>query len=160
MTRRGPGGPRNGKRDRRKQSAERGVIVYGRAGIAGALAMCVLAACSSTTSPEAHAIEGYWTWVRAFGGIAGMEITPQTTGYTMAVEFTGGQARVLRNDTLFAETEVEIRNADAGGQRGTVVYRDPVLGWPEQEFQIGVGDTLTLVDGCCDGFAYTFARRP
>ena len=160
MTSTGPWTRDTGEGNRRKLFAAGGVVVYARMGLGVLLAMCLLPACSSTTAPVAHAIEGHWTWIRAFGGIAGMEMTPQTAGYTMAIEFQGERARVLRNDTLFSETTVEIRDADASGRRGTVLYRDPVLGWPEQEFRLDVADTLTLTDGCCDGFVYTFARRP
>ncbi len=49
---------------------------------------------------------------------------------------------------------------DASGVVGTVTYGEPVFGWPAQDFTLVTGDTLTLADGCCDGFVYTFWRTP
>ena len=116
-----------------------------------------LGGCSSPTDPAARAVEGRWEWVRAVGGIAGAERTPATEGYSMTMEFGSNWARVFRDDTLFAETAVEIRSEDASGQTGTVAYQDPILGWPEQSYRVEA-DSLTLADGCCDGFVYTFRR--
>ena len=128
--------------------------------IGAALSVVLLVGgCSQSTAPELDLLDGRWLWVDATGGIAGMTITPASVGYTMTVEYSsqpGGPAlfRVLRDGQLFSETTVE----RFGELKGTLRYRDPVLGWPEQEFELRGADTLLLVDGCCDGFAYRFER--
>ncbi len=123
--------------------------------IAGVAALCI--GCSSSTAPDGSGLEGYWDWVSAFGGIAGTEISPTTVGYTMAVEFAGDRVIVFRDGAVHRQTTMEVRT-DAAGVTGTLVYADEVFGWPEHTFELRDGNTLMLVDPCCDGFAYTFAR--
>ena len=125
-----------------------------------AFGVFAMTACSQSTEPGADPLDGSWEWIDASGGIAGTTRTPATEGYTMSVDHraNGGTARflVFRNDSLFAETTVR-RSASSSADQGTLVYGDPVLGWPEQEFEIRA-DTLVLRDGCCDGFTYRFHR--
>ncbi len=127
-----------------------------RALIAGTAAFLI--GCSSSTGPEGSGLEGYWDWVRSFGGIAGTEVTPASAGYTMAIELAGDQMIVYRDGAVRSRTTIEVRT-DAAGLTGTIAYADPVFGWPEQTFELQDRNTLLLADGCCDGFVYTFVRR-
>ena len=130
--------------------------------VAAVVMLSLAAGCSQSTNPDLDSLDGRWSWVSATGGIAGTTITPSSVGYTMTIEYdsqgVGVPARfvVLRNGQLFAETTVE-RSGLPNAASGTLRYRDPVLGWPEQEFQL-TSDTLFLADGCCDGFSYRFKR--
>lgn len=116
--------------------------------------------CSQATEAGADPLDGRWEWIDASGGIAGTTRTPVSEGYTMSIVHraagTTARFQVFRNDSLFAETTVR-RSEASSGTRGTLVYGDPVLGWPEQDFEIRT-DTLVLRDGCCDGFTYRFFR--
>ncbi len=132
-------------------------------GLRHAIVLTAIVGCAQPTTPEVDPLDGQWSWVDATGGIAGTTRTPATVGYTMAVEYrsqssTPAQFRVFRDGQLFAETTVR-RSTASSVSSGTLVYRDPVLGWPEQLFELIAGDTLVLTDGCCDGFTYRFVRE-
>lgn len=122
----------------------------------------VAGGCLHSTAPTFDALDGRWTWIDATGGIAGTTITPATAGYTMTVEISGlssttPRMRVLRNGQFFAETVVE-RAQGSSTEVGTLVYRDPIMGFDQQEYTLTGTDRLVLQDGCCDGFTYRFER--
>ena len=128
-----------------------------------AMAAAWMMACSGNpTAVEIDRLEGSWAWESASGGIAGRTVTPATQGYTMEVRFlAGGKAELYRNDTLTTSANFRL---DLGEKGGSFVGRDVVRfdqsllgGWEEMGVEL-TGSSLLLVDGCCDGYAYSFHR--
>jgi hypothetical protein len=130
-----------------------------------ALAFALLiAACSSApTALVPDRLEGRWAWTSATGGIAGWTITPATEGYTMEVRFLGtGTAQLYRDGVLTRTTDFEIGIGREGGSfpgREVIRFEEPLFGgWEEMLLELPEPDRLLLADGCCDGYAYDFAR--
>ena len=117
-------------------------------------------ACDSATDPSPQeGIYGTWTWVESTGGIAGVTLTPASTGDSMTLRFTvSEEAELFRNGspvrtvsfvtTLGAEGAFEIR------------YDEPLLGFESQMATLPSALDLVLTDPCCDGFVYRWVRAP
>jgi hypothetical protein len=121
--------------------------------------------CSSGFSgPELEGIYGTWDWIRAVGGIAGREITPESEGYTMTVRFLDDNVAELERDgQLQVRTRfVLLLGEGFGGEVAPdlIRYDSPLLGWEEQSIGLDGADRLILIDDCCDGFTYEFMRVP
>jgi hypothetical protein len=134
---------------------------------AWALALLSLVAVSGCASdPTAlfpERLAGRWEWRSATGGIAGRTITPATEGYTMEVRFlAGSEAQVYRNGALTRTTSFGIGIGREDGSfpgQEVVRFAEPLFGgWEEMRVELPEPDRLVLADGCCDGFAYDFAR--
>lgn len=117
--------------------------------------------CGLSTGPSSEVgVIGTWTWLESTGGIAGVTLTPASTGESMALRFTlDGQAQLFRNGSLermvgFATTP--------GREEGAleVSYDAPLMGFEVQTATFPSGDELVLTDPCCDGFAYRYLRAP
>ena len=133
----------------------------GRAALALAL---LLGACSSDpTALSPERLEGRWAWTSATGGIAGWTITPASEGYTMEVRFlAGGQVQLYRNGALTRSTGFTVGIGREDGSfpgRQVIRFGEPLFGgWEEMALELPEPDRLVLADGCCDGYAYDFAR--
>lgn len=53
-------------------------------------------------------ITGKWTWVKSVGGIAGMTLTPQSTGNHFRDEYAGTNYKRFKNDTLITQSSFSI----------------------------------------------------
>jgi len=101
---------------------------------------------------------GSWVWIESSGGIAGVTLTPASTGETMAIDFTaGGEARLSRNGTI--ERTVDF-DTSPGAEKGSLVvsYGEPLWGFDTQTATFPDSATLVLTDPCCDGFTYRYVR--
>jgi hypothetical protein len=135
-------------------------MTRGWRGVALGLALASGACASSSTGVEEGELEGRWEWRSASGGIAGRTITPASEGYTMELRFDDDEVGLYRGGALQRTAEYRLTIGREGSFPGQTVIRfDPaLLGWEEMSVDLSDDDTLLLVDGCCDGYAYTFAR--
>ena len=100
-----------------------------------------------------------WSWLNSSGGIAGVYLTPESTGYTQRLEFwQDSTARMYRGDTLWwIDTfTVEIRKWIADNTAvPMLVYKHGHS--VDQYFNISQnGDTLYLYDNVVDGFSHEY----
>lgn len=142
-----PGSPRSSRLIRVLEATLAAALVSGAA----------LACSSSPTIPEARALVGRWEWVRATGGIAGVELTPESEGYTVELRFSAtGTVEHLRNGAVQLRTSYRVLPATDSGEHPRVVYDAPVLGAEEQSIvEVGNG-RLILLDPCCDRYRWEF----
>lgn len=120
-------------------------------------------ASSAPTGVDEERIVGRWSWVESFGGIAGMHLTPASTGVEREIHFlSDGRAQLWENGERVRTTGWETGVGAADGLLpGQDVVRWEVSllgGWEEQAVAFPAPDTLRLTDPCCDGFEWTFAR--
>lgn len=132
-----------------------------------ALTVFAVAACGSdpVAADDDQFLEslfGSWTWIKATGGLAGRELTPETEGFTRTLVITApNRIEVLRNGEPEVATtfRFEPETADAPiVSSGRLLYETPLLGFPEQSVLITIEGVLVLTDPCCDGFAYEWAE--
>ena len=125
-------------------------------------AVALVAACGgSPTSVDVGQIEGRWEWRSASGGIAGRTITPQTEGYTMELRVADDEVALYRNGALQTTARYRLELGRAGGSfagKDVVHFTPPLFGWEEMGLQLSGAGELVLVDGCCDGYAYSWVR--
>jgi hypothetical protein len=108
-------------------------------------------------------ILGTWSWVDAFGGIAGTHITPASTGVQREIRFLdGGYAELWENGQLVRTATYEFGVGDpeeSFAGREIVRWNVTLLGgWEEQAVAFPQPATLILTDPCCDGYEWTFVR--
>ena len=103
---------------------------------------------------------GRWRWVRAFGGIAAMERTPQTAGYTQTnIYGTDGIFEMLRDSVLQVRTPYTVRMEKSPPfPAGPVIYYADRAMIPQLISSV-TGDSLKLIDLCMDCYEWTFARE-
>lgn len=124
-------------------------------------ASCVVWACGLSTVPTIEEpIIGAWEWVESTGGIAGMTLTPASTGETRSVRFSASGVARLYVDGL--ETRAVGFAVRQGGERGSleILYDEPLMGFESQTATFPSVDVLVLTDPCCDGFVSRFTRAP
>ena len=122
------------------------------------LAGLVLAAACST-DPEENPLVGAWSWVESTGGIAGVTLTPASTGQTMSLRFEAdGMVELFRDGASAGTTTYTVEQGAGDGTIWTVTWASPLLGFETQTAHAPDADTLVLADGCCDGFTYTWTR--
>jgi len=114
----------------------------------------------STILPAEGPLVGEWSWVEATGGIAGVTITPASTGQTIVLRFDDERVELVRNDEL--ERTVEYRAVTKPDGSGLeLTYDGPLLtGFESQTASLPEEDVLILTDPCCDGYEYRFERVP
>ena len=102
-------------------------------------------------------LDGSWTWVESSGGITGGTFTPASTGETMTLRFLGADSIELsRNGVPAGATTYQLLLQD-DGDTTFIEYAQSLFGFTSQQLFVGE-EELILLDGCCDGFAYTFER--
>lgn len=110
-----------------------------------------------TTSTTNDRLSGEWMWVESVGGIAGMTLTPESTGETMTLRFRHGDSiDLVRDGSLQRSVGYETTRDDSDGE--FLLTTDPPLFSFESQTAAVRVDTLILVDPCCDGFIYRFVR--
>lgn len=128
------------------------------AGAASVLTGLMMLGCGTVTGPDLDArIAGQWEWVESTGGIAGMTLTPASTGETRELRFDRERVESYRNDTLVVSQRYTMALV-AGTQRWRIDYLDAGSAFDSQMAEL-LGDTLVLTDPCCDGFISRY-RRP
>lgn len=114
--------------------------------------------CGDSLAEAEQELVGSWNWVESSGGIAGITMTPESTGGTMMLRFRAeGVVELLRNDAV-ERSVVFTTTATKEDSTWEIFYDEPLFGGFESQTAALMGDTLILADGCCDGFVYRFER--
>lgn len=117
-----------------------------------------VSSCNKGGLPQPDSIIGKWRWVKSVGGIAGLTITPQTSGYTLTHEFKADSTiKILKNDSLITDTRFSItRNYKYGDNQNINVLK--IADSHQMEFHIK-NDTLFTNDiFISDGFGSAFVK--
>lgn len=108
--------------------------------------------------PTSTSIIGKWRWVKSVGGIAGMTITPQSTGYNLSEEFKADSTfKRFKNDSLIAQGKFSIvRNYKYTSTETIDVLK---TGGPDDQAFVIRNDSLFVSDiFISDGFNTTYVR--
>ena len=110
-------------------------------------------------------LQGSWNWVASTGSIAGVTITPESSGRTMEVEFTHDAVfNKFVNGKKVYTSPYALREKDSIVQYTTFALFESIgLGFDhqvEQQFKLEGSGTLWLIDPCCDNFTFEFQRKP
>ncbi|MCZ6916272.1 MAG: hypothetical protein O7I93_05815 [Gemmatimonadetes bacterium] len=105
---------------------------------------------------------GTWSWMRATGGIAGVTLTPESTGYTRVLRFTPpNRVELFRNGEPERDTTFEIITLVEDGVAGSsfgLRFDQPLMDFATQRIDFTEEGDLVLTDPCCDGFSYEWRR--
>jgi hypothetical protein len=117
-------------------------------------------ACGVTTGPDAgDAVLGTWNWVESTGGIAGITLTPASTGDSVRLRFTDqGEAQRYLNGAL--DRAVGFTTVPGSNGAVEIRYDEPLSGFETQTATFPGSQALMLTDPCCDGFVSSYVRLP
>ncbi|WP_430967337.1 hypothetical protein [Spongiimicrobium sp. 2-473A-2-J] len=104
---------------------------------------------------------GEWTWVQSTGSIAGITVTPESSGKTMRIEFTEENVFNKFVDGVEVYTSPFVIDEDNIQYTTLALFESVGLGFDhqvEQQFQFREGNTLVLTDPCCDNFTFQFVK--
>lgn len=121
----------------------------------------VVGGCSGGSGPEIPTgLTGTWRWVEASGGIAGVTITPESSGQSMTVVLgADGLARLYGSDVPDRVVHYEVvERTTVSEPVWDIFYDEPLLGFDSQIATQPATDVLLLFDPCCDGFTWRFER--
>jgi hypothetical protein len=129
--------------------------------LAATLVVAATLACDGSTGPaDLPRILGRWDWVESSGGIAGVTLTPESTGQTMLLQFLPvGQVRLFEDGSLTRTVGYQVLG-DAQADSTEVAYQPALWGFASQTATFPSDDELVLTDPCCDGFTYRWVRTP
>jgi hypothetical protein len=132
-----------------------------------ALSAALFACTSGTTEAELETpLSGSWLWVESVGGIAGMQRSPDTEGYTVRLDFQGRRVRAFRSGQLVGQASFTVIEDTryAGPMPVYDVEYSPAL----TAFRFSTLDQHTLRftgtssaqfnEGCCDRYLHTMIR--
>jgi hypothetical protein len=130
----------------------------------------LLAACTTGGSePEItadHLLTGSWVWTLSRGGIAGLERSPESEGYTVRLDYEGDRVRAFRADRLVGESRFTLRedSLQLGPMPVYHVKYTPAL----HAFAFTTLDELSaritgkmiveFDEGCCDLYVHSFQK--
>ncbi len=115
------------------------------------------------TSTGTNGLQGSWSWVASTGSIAGVTITPTSSGKSMQVEFTAEEVfnKFVDGKNVYT-SPYALQEKDSIVQYTTLALFESVgLGFDhqvEQQFKLEGRDKLWLIDPCCDNFLFEFVR--
>ncbi|MCW5516912.1 hypothetical protein [Muriicola sp. Z0-33] len=118
---------------------------------------------STTGGQEQGTLNGNWHWVRSSGSIAGITVTPESSGKTMEIEFTQDMVfnKYVDNQLVYTSPYV-IQLKDSIIQFTTLALFESLgPGFDhqvEQQFRLINNNSLLLLDPCCDNFTFEFER--
>ncbi len=119
------------------------------------VAGCSLLGTGYTSRPE---LLGSWEWDASTGGIAGMRLTPDSTGYTIRLTFHADDTFVWhRSDQTPLAGRYRLFRRDGNWYVRYHPSDEHFL--PEQRIQILAPDTLLLHDQCEDCFSHRFHQE-
>lgn len=130
----------------------------------------IVGACSlSATDPERiidpvdPPVVGVWEWARSSGGLLPDDRTPATEGYEMTLDLgADGTARIFYDGVAGGSTPYQVGPGRVGGAvegSPAIQFGESLFGFAEQAYLLPSADSLLLMDGCCDGFTWTFVRE-
>lgn len=118
----------------------------------------VASGCGLTTGPSIPTgVLGTWSWIESSGGIAGMTLTPESTGDSITLRFVADRAQLVRNGIV----ERTVGFTTGGGtDRASleIRYDEPLMGFETQTATFPSDSVLVLTDPCCDGFVSRYVR--
>ena len=120
----------------------------------------LLVGCSTVTTQVelADRLVGEWAWLDATGGIAGVTRTPSTEGYDQSLRFyESEEVELFRDGVSQARTDFTYFVGDDGGS-DNIGYAVGLFGFESSGVELIPGDTLLLIDPCCDGFVRRWVR--
>lgn len=101
---------------------------------------------------------GTWLWLDSSGGVSGTTITPASAGYELTLRFSASdEVELLRDGTSQARTRFTHFFGD-DRQSDHIRYDEPLFGFESAGVVLIEGDTLLLIDPCCDGFTRRWVR--
>lgn len=118
--------------------------------------LILFTACSATQESGNESLYGTWNWIGSSGGIDGRTETPETTGRTMALQFSKNVLKKYNNGNLIQELPFSIQVRESiidGAPRKMLIYEEQ----SKQSFNLS-NDTLTLFDECYDCFVSRYIR--
>lgn len=115
--------------------------------------MALLVGCQSTTGPElTQRLVGGWAWLDSTGGIAGATRTPATEGFEMSLRFYESDEVELFRDGVSQVRTGFTYFVEPNDGSDHIAYDQPLFGFESARVELLQGDTLLLIDPCCDGF--------
>lgn len=118
---------------------------------------------STSGEKEEASLTGNWQWVSSSGSIAGITVTPESSGKTMEIEFTQDMVfnKYVDNQLVYTSPYV-IQLKDSIIQFTTLALFESLgPGFDhqvEQQFRLINNNSLLLLDPCCDNFTFEFER--
>lgn len=104
---------------------------------------------------------GEWLWVSSSGGLAGVELTPESEGYMQYLKITeAGDFEIKKKDSLVVNSEftlVEEESRIQNKSRFMLKFEGDVL--MDQSYFVKGRDTLILVEECWDCFTYKYVKK-
>jgi len=127
--------------------------------VVGWILVMVLAGCGLTTEPDLEdQLVGNWIWIDSTGGIAGVTLTTETEGYVESLSFYASrEVELFRDGVSQARTDFTRFVGDDGGS-DFIEYGEGLFGFSSATVVLIPGDTLLLIDPCCDGFMRRWLR--
>ncbi|MFC1558905.1 hypothetical protein ACFL40_06105 [candidate division KSB1 bacterium] len=113
----------------------------------------------TTYTSDDDKIIGRWRWVQSIGGIAGIKITPESSGRSEMFDFDdNNNLKQFINDSLAVENNYQLGLDVTIFSNDTiqVIYLDDILSFG---YCFEDNDSLILYDNFIDGFARYFERE-
>lgn len=106
--------------------------------------------------PENKSILGKWNWIESTGGIAGVTLTPKSTGNTITLEISKNTIKKFVNGNLESELQytIEIGSSIFGGDKPIIVYEND----SKSSFEIK-NNLLILNEECYDCFESKYSKE-
>ncbi|WP_366187418.1 hypothetical protein [Flavobacterium ovatum] len=117
----------------------------------------LIGSCSTDRNvPQYQAVFGKWNWIESTGGIAGMPLTPQSTGNTIQLEITKTTIGKYVDGKLESEQTytIQIEPSIFGGEKPMIIYEND----SKSSFEIK-NNQLFLNEECNDCFLSTYQKE-
>jgi hypothetical protein len=121
------------------------------------IAGLMIGSCSTDKNvPEYQAILGKWNWIDSTGGIAGMTLTPKSTGKTIQLEISKTIIKKFVDGKLESSQtyKIEIGPSIFGGEKPMIVYEND----SKSSFEIK-NNQLFLNEECNDCFLSKYEKE-
>lgn len=118
----------------------------------------ILLGCSEKVDLSQPDLIGKWKWIQTTGGFAGVNITPETEGFTRTLVFSeDGHYKFIKNDSVTEEGTYEIikKKNTIAGEAFVISYSGGRL---LEEIIVQQNDTLNLQQNVIDGFRNKYTR--
>jgi hypothetical protein len=121
-----------------------------------ALIIFIFTSCDKSSDSDSG-ILGKWDWKISSGGLAGVTLTPESTGNTIILELTPDSIyKEYRNDSLIIDSPFHVSSEIVNNARKyMIVIEDLEM---SQHYELLGNDTLVLTDNVADGFTSKYAR--
>ncbi|MFC1564273.1 hypothetical protein ACFL6G_05015 [candidate division KSB1 bacterium] len=125
------------------------------------LVYCLFISCGHHSATEPELIEyepsliGSWNWIKSQGGIAGELLTPESTGWTVDLTFTGDYMRFSRNDTTLVEGVYTLEIPENPDTQWSSIYINDNLVF---NYRFPDFNCLLLMDPVTDGYGHEFRK--